>query len=86
MPVPCLHAGLSLVLWCLSLVLWIRATPSVIVCSHFIVGLSVFCVFVLLSVYLAIEPIEGSYLVRTFGSWDSSRHGHDVDRKLTPHF
>jgi len=44
MPMSCLRAGLSLMLWCLSLVLWKCATPSAVVC------VLVRCVFVL-SIY-----------------------------------
>ena len=41
---------------------------------------------VLLPVCRAFEPAEGSYLMRTLRSRDSSRHGRDAECNSTPRF
>ena len=41
---------------------------------------------VLLPVCRSFEPTDGSYLIRTLRSWDSSHHGRDVECNSTPRF
>ena len=80
MPVPRLRAGLSLMLWCLSLVLWKCATPSAVVC------VLVRCVFVLSVCGPSLRAGRGIVPRSNVSVVGSSRHRRDAERNLTPHF
>ena len=80
MPVPCLRAGLSLMLWCLSLVLWKCPTAWAIVC------VLVRCVFVLSVCEPSLRAGRGIVPHSNVLVVGSSRCRRDAERNLTPHF